>query len=470
MATVLVVEMLSPGTISQLFSSAIGGTSTQEVESNFAEAQSEQTAIPATILKESVPTAVPTPTASSLINTVLARSPTSVPVGVVIAMSPTSTSIPTATHTPEPTPIPTATPTPTATPPPALHHHDLKNLMLELVNEIRVAEGLQPVELGDNTAAQIHAEGALRGCYASHWDADGLKPYMRYTLAGGYQSNSENSHGLDYCIKHSDGYGAIESVAREVREAIYGWMESTGHRRNMLALTHRKLNIGLAWDTYNFLAYLHFEGDFVRFERLPEIQEGNLTFSGELLNGSRLDGNALGVQLYHDPPPHPLTGGQLARTYCYDSGLRVASVRSPLPPGWSYPTEGYDHEYWPCPNPYDVPSDAPAARTYHEAMKLWNVAYRASMSEPRQQYVVPRITADEWNVTSSTFRVVADVSRVTEQHGPGVYTLVLRADLQDESIVVAEYSMFYDTTPPNTYDVDDAEVVHAKKSGKTDTH
>lgn len=327
--------------------------------------------------------------------------------------------------------------------------------MLDLVNQVRTVEGLQPVELGDNAAAQIHAEGALSGCYASHWDSDGLKPYMRYSLAGGYQSNSENSHGLDYCIKSSDGYSRIGDIDREIREAVDGWTTSSGHRRNMLSPSHRKLNVGLAWDTYNFLAYLHFEGDYVRFERLPDIQDGTLTFSGELLNGSRLnDSSALSVQLYYDPPPHSLTGGQLARTYCYDQGLRVASLRSPLPPGWSYPTERYDHEYWPCPSPYDVPSDAPPARTYSEAMKLWDVAYQASESQPRQQIVVQRITATEWKVTSSTFKVAADVSKVTRRHGPGVYTLLLWADLDGRSVVVAEYSMFYGITPPNTYDVE----------------
>ena len=486
MATIIVVELFSPGTIRQLFSPVV-------------ETQASQTAVPAVMLEESVPTPVPGLTASSLPNTVLARSPTSVPTVVVIAMSPRSVptathtpvptpthtatpapiamSVPTATHTPVPTPTHTATPAPTAmsvptaTPLPALRHQDLKKLMRDLVNRERTDEGLRPVALGDNVAAQIHAEGALRGCYASHWDAYGLKPYMRYSLAGGYQSNSENSHGLDYCIKGSDGFSAIESVAREIREAVNGWMDSTGHRRNILTPWHRKLNIGLAWDTYNFLAYLHFEGDYVRFEVLPEIQAGTLTFSGELLNGSHFPGrNSLGVQLYYDPPPHPLTGGQLARTFCYDNGLRVASIRYPLPAGWSYPSDGYDHEYWPCPSPYDIPSDASVARSYREAMDLWDMAYRASLSEPRRQYVVPRITADEWNVTSSTFKVVADVSEVTEQHGPGVYTLVLWADLEGKSVTVAKYSMFYDITPPNTYDVENTEVAHSEKAGQPNTH
>ena len=204
--------------------------------------------------------------------------------------------------------------------------------MLDLVNKERTDAGLQSVVLGDNAAAQIHAEGALKGCYSSHWDSDGLKPYMRYSLAGGYQSNSENGHGLGYCIKASDRIRAIGSVSMEVREAVDGWMESPGHRRNILRPWHRKLNIGIAFDTYNFLAFQHFEGDYVSFNDMPEIRDGILAFSGELLNGSGLvDREDLGIQLGYDPPPHPLMPGQLSRTYCYDSGLRIASIQRSTP-------------------------------------------------------------------------------------------------------------------------------------------
>ena len=57
------------------------------------------------------------------------------------------------------------------------------------------------VVLGANNAAQLHAEASLQGCYSSHWGSNGLKPYMQYSLAGGYQSNGENGSGSDYCIK-----------------------------------------------------------------------------------------------------------------------------------------------------------------------------------------------------------------------------------------------------------------------------
>ena len=72
-----------------------------------------------------------------------------------------------------------------------LRHIDQKRLMLELINEERTRAGLNPVTMGDNAAAQLHAEAALEGCFSSHWGLHGLKPYMRYSLAGGYQSSGE---------------------------------------------------------------------------------------------------------------------------------------------------------------------------------------------------------------------------------------------------------------------------------------
>ena len=124
--------------------------------------------------------------------------------------------------------------------------------MLELINEERMKAGLNPVTMGDNAAAQLHAETALEGCFSSHWGLDGLKPYMRYSLAGGYQSSGENVHGSDYCITDADNYRPIADIQDEVREAMVGWMNSPGHRRNILRPKHRRVNIGLAWGPVQF--------------------------------------------------------------------------------------------------------------------------------------------------------------------------------------------------------------------------
>ncbi len=210
--------------------------------------------------------------------------------------------------------------------------------MLELINQARARAGAPPVILGDNHAAQLHAEAGLDNCFSSHWGIDGLKPYMRYSLAGGYQSNGENGRGSDYCITPYDGYRANQTIEQEIREAMYWWMNSPGHRRNILDKWHKKVNIGLAWDNYNFNAAQHFEGDYVEYDSVPAINDiGALSLAGQVKNSARFDqDDYFDISIYYDSPPHRLTRGQIARTYCYESGLPVAYVRKPLTGNWFY--------------------------------------------------------------------------------------------------------------------------------------
>ena len=375
---------------------------------------------------------------------------------------PTSTPIPTAvpTNTPPPTATPTNTPSPIlpAGSSPSERHIDMKRYMLHLINNERARAGVDPVVLGDNVAAQLHAESSLANCFSSHWGIDGLKPYMRYSLAGGYQSNGENGSGLDYCIPASGRVGttryrAIGSIEQEVRETMDGLMDSPGHRRNILDPWHKKVNIGLAWDTYNFFAYQHFEGDYVEYDQLPAIENGILTLSGTVKNGAGFaDERDLGVQIYYDPPTHTLTQGQVSRTYCYDSGLQIAALRRPLPPNRFYPEHEFTKTYKKCPDPYEVPADAPAPRSPAEAHAFWEAAYQASQLRPEQPIIVPWITALEWTATADAFAVRADISDLLAIHGDGVYLISVWGVIDGERVIISDYSIFHGVTPPDTYD------------------
>ncbi|MCY4652043.1 MAG: CAP domain-containing protein, partial [Dehalococcoidia bacterium] len=387
----------------------------------------------------------PTPTQTAV--------PSPIPIATILA---TDLTTPTITPLPTNTTVTTNTPTPIPTRKtavsPDLRHLEEKMFMLDLINTERAKAELAPVVLGDNIAAQLHAEAALKNCFASHWGIDGLKPYMRYSLAGGYQSNGENGSGSDYCIKASDGYRAIRSINSEISEAMVGWMGSQGHRRNILGKWHKKVNIGLAWDSYNFLAYQHFEGDYVEYDELPSIQDDILSLSGRTKNGARFDSDRdLGIQIYYDPPPHALTRGQVTRTYCYGSGLQIAALREPLTGGAYWTTDGYVTTHNPCPDPYDVPADARGPRSHDEAHRFWKAAYDLSQKLIEHPTTVPWITARKWSVREEAFSVTADLSDLIAQHGDGVYTILVWGKLGIEDEVISEYSIFHGTTPLDTY-------------------
>ena len=338
------------------------------------------------------------------------------------------------------------TPTPT---------YELKRYMLDLINDERAKARIDPVVLGDNIAAQLHAESSLANCFLSAWGVDGLKSYMRYSLAGGYQSLDGVRHALGYCITASDRYRAID-----IREKILEWIDDTDSRDKILDPLDKRVNIGLAWDTYNLRIVLQLEGNYVEYAQLPTIENGILTVSGTVKNGAGFaDERNLGVQIYYDPPPQPLTRGQLTRTSCTDNGLPIAALRRPLPPNRFYSEHEFTKTYERCPGPYEVPADAPAPKSHDEARALREASYTPASLQSllyTRHITGPWITALEWTTRFDAFSVRADISDLLARHGNGVYSIRVWGVIADERVddeldVISEYSIFYGVTPPDTY-------------------
>lgn len=400
----------------------------------------------------------------------------------------TPTPRPTATPTSEPTRIPHPSPTeivlqasPTPIPtapavvsdseiPPHLRHLEYKQYMLELINAERTRAGLGTVVLGHNNAAQLHAESAVQHCFGSHWGIDGLKPYMRYSLAGGYQSNGENWHGrsswyetngkvwssIEYCLtKDSGGYPpTITDIRDSVHEAMEGWMDSPGHRRNILNPQHRKVNIGIDWDGYNLGAVQHFEGDYVEYSALPTIEGTVLIVGGRLRCGAQFDEvDDLGVQIYYDRAPYALTRAQLYLTECYDSGQLVAALRRKLTGTSYWTTNTFTVTSSQCVDPYLVPSDIPGPTNHEETQTFRKAAAEVKQSLSPTTVTAPWVDALQWSINDGHFSVVADMEPILTAYGNGVYSVVVWANLGGERIVVSEYSIFHGVTPPDTYSV-----------------
>ncbi|MCY4475511.1 MAG: DnaJ domain-containing protein [Chloroflexi bacterium] len=388
------------------------------------------------------PTSVATVTVT--IDTENTPTPTHTP-----TITPTHTLTPTATHTPSSTPTPTATPTQTTTPIQlsGLSQSELESAReyaLKLINSARTASGLNPVTLDDNITAQSHAEDMRENCFGSHWGSDGLKPYMRYTLAGGEQYSAENVSGTDYCPPDPHRYISM-SINANLAEAMDGLMRSSGHRRNILNPHHIKVGIGISYQRPNLWLAQLFVGDYVRYTTQPVIENGILTLAGTLTNGAtaQMDDN-LGIQIYFDPPVKDLTRGQLTRTYCYGGGTQVAALRPPLDAGWFYTedivTKSTDRAS--CPDPYYIDPSLPPPNSYDENHQLWQQAYNASQTRKRGIVTLPWITASDWVAADNQLSVKADISALLDQHGDGVYTIVVWSEIDGEQAPISEYSIF----------------------------
>lgn len=396
-----------------------------------------------------VSTGAATPIPLHTLTPIPTSTPTVQPFSVVVVSvstnTPTVVRTPIATNTPRLVVVPIRSNSPTATATnipvlaytptsetksavgssPHLRHIEEKRYMLELINEARDNAGVPHIELGDNNAAQLHVEAALENCFFSHWGIDGLKPYMRYSLAGGYQSNGENGIG-GLCLKASDGYAALRSARWGVERAMRGLMGSPPHRGNILNKRHKKVNIGIAYDRYNIEIAQHFEGDYIEYDVLPVIVGGMLSFSGKTKNGVRFDEKEyMSVDLYYDPPPHTLTREDIAQTYAYCYGLKVAGFLKPIPRGWSYPSDKFDSDYTPCPGD----------------------PYGSNYENVKGHYVI----ATEWVAGGTSFALKGDISKVLDKYGKGVYSVMVWGDIDGERAVISEYSIFHGITPPDTY-------------------
>ena len=337
-------------------------------------------------------------------------------------------------------------------PNPGMRNIDEKRYMLRLINETRTRAGLEPVSLGDNVAAQLHAESGLENCTGAHWGVDGLKPYMRYSLAGDYQYNAENWAGIGGCVKWYDFYESIGDIESRTREAMNLWMGSEGHRETLLDPHHKKVNIGLAWDRYYLQAVQHFEGDYVEFDSPPRIEDDILVVAGKTKHGFTLeDGSDLAVAVAFDPPPYPLSNGQIARTSCYGLGPPILGIRPPLSEGRRYVHQEAEVVHPSCPDPYEVPPDTPAPSSPEEAEQLHRAMRRVSQTPYEVPVSLALITAQSWIAEDVSFEVRADIGTQLREYGRGVYTVVVALSIADEEVVISEYSIFHNITPPSTY-------------------
>ena len=369
-------------------------------------------AVPATATAQAAPTSVPT------------APPTRAP-----NPTPTNTLVPSASSTPETVVIPVPTPTYTPSGLAISELADAREYTLKLINRARVAVNLYEVVLGDNAAAQSHAEDLRINCVSGHWGTDGTKPYMRYTLAGGEQYSAENVIGSDFCPTDPDRY-VTNSITSEIDEAMNGLMSSPGYLRNILNPYHRKVNIGVSFQHPNFWLVQLFVGDYIEYAAQPKITDGRLTLSGRAINGARIDAGRLNVTISWDQLPRALTRGQLHHTGCVSGGTPIAAL-NPFGSYSSYQISGTR-----CADPYDVQTNAPTANSYFD---------EANLPLPtRFTHEVSLIATDQWHIDNDSFAIEADMSKLIEQHGDGVYTVDLWADIDGAEVQISEYSIFVD--------------------------
>lgn len=137
----------------------------------------------------------------------------------------------------------------------------LASYALGLINQDRAANGTGSVTLDYNQAAQQHADSMLYYGYFSHFDTQGYKPYMRYSLLGGRGADFENVAYFYYSIPYFTSTGAVETAIKELEYSmVYNDSSccSNGHRDNILSPLHNQVSIGVAYNDN----YVYFDEEF----------------------------------------------------------------------------------------------------------------------------------------------------------------------------------------------------------------
>lgn len=128
----------------------------------------------------------------------------------------------------KPTAAPTTKPTTTES--------AMEQEVFELVNKVRVENGLHTLKWAEDLAeiARAHCADMINRGFFSHTNPDGESPFDRLKNNGiAYRSAAENI-----------AYGQ-----KDAQEVMNSWMNSSGHRANILSKTVKEIGIGAVKNT-----------------------------------------------------------------------------------------------------------------------------------------------------------------------------------------------------------------------------
>jgi uncharacterized protein YkwD len=279
----------------------------------------------------------------------------------------------------------------------------LANFSLALINSDRAAFGLSPVALSSEPSGQQHSDSMLYFGYFSHWDTQGYKPYMRYTLLGGTGAMEENI-ALAYCTPAPTNKSSVpvssctlSSLENALRDSEWQMMYNdvqccaNGHRDNILNPTHNYVSIGIAYSTRTSTVYFteDFESAYVANPAPILTGKDTITFSGTPL--VQLGGAQ--VLVFFDPTPQPMTVSELDATTSYDPGSFVGGVVAPCA--------------LVCPS------------------------YKGAVT----------VEASSWKVGQGSVNISFSLGAFASADGPGVYTIYLQTGSSTDTAVM-QYSAF----------------------------
>ena len=112
-----------------------------------------------------------------------------------------------------------------------------------------------------------------------------------------------------------------------------------------------------------------------------------------------------------------------------------------------------------CIDPYDVGRSAAEPGSQVESARMFQESKERSETVRETELTLSVRKARELTVDGREFYLTADMSEMLDERGPGVYTVVLIAELDEKSMgepdtVISEYSIFHRVSKSGAYEVD----------------
>jgi uncharacterized protein YkwD len=272
----------------------------------------------------------------------------------------------------------------------------LASYALGLVNQDRAANGTGPVTLDYNQAAQQHADSMLYYGYFSHFDTQGYKPYMRYSLLGGRGADFENVAYYYFSIPRFLSTDSVETAIKELEYSmVYNDSSccANGHRYNILDPLHNQVSVGVAYDGTTVYFDEEFENNYINL---------NFTVTGQSSSDPYYV-TLLGVPTGSFPTP---------------GSLYVAFDNSPTTTTPGQLNIG-PHEYGP-------------------GSLVGGVLPRIGFFGDCGQFSSgTTVCADTWKVAPNAVDIAFPLGPFIREYGPGVYTLYLITGSSTDSAITS---------------------------------
>ncbi|HEX6732762.1 MAG TPA: CAP domain-containing protein [Pyrinomonadaceae bacterium] len=212
----------------------------------------------------------------------------------------------------------------------------LRANLLNLINEERSVEKVPPVALDDlaTRVASSHAEDMAKHEYASHWDRDGLKPYHRYSFAGGVHASQENVSAADntWTTKTPD---LLQDTSYLHVRLYQEKPPNDGHRRAILAPQQTHVGLGIALDKLKLRVVELFVAKHLEVNSIARKVKANdsLTFTAKLTVPNTY---LRVIEVFYEPLPQEPNIDWLRQPRSYSLPSESVVLRPKVPPPFLY--------------------------------------------------------------------------------------------------------------------------------------